>query len=183
MHFCVNLCQVTRGRRSLLWLPVMTFLLASACNSSTDVASAHGGAGGQGGTSGANAGAGGVNSCGAGLGTWPDCGTCVESIEDYCASGASCQLPPTIVCQPYAFGSTWERGCGYLRRIWVGDVNDTGTDVWDEATLNLVYHYYNGGLSSGCLPETTAGTKPTCADWADACGQGGAAGAAAGAGP
>jgi hypothetical protein len=54
--------------------------------------------------------------------------------------------------------------------MYYGDVGDQATDIWDESSGKLVYHWFNGMLSSGCLPAKTVGTAPTCDAWTNACG-------------
>jgi len=97
--------------------------------------------------------------------------------EEYCITPTTCQLDATRICSTIWFGSNWKRGCGYVRVNYWGDVGDQVTDVWQEDSGQLVYHWFNGMLSMGCLPEMTVGTLPTCATWTDACGAGGGSGA------
>lgn len=105
---------------------------------------------------------------------YPNCGTCNITLDAYCSALLSCQLNRSSICTIKWFGSTWERGCGYLREQYQGDVSDRGMDVWDETSGKLVYHWFNGMTSSGCFPETRAGTEPTCSNWTSACTDAGA---------
>ncbi len=83
------------------------------------------------------------------------------------------------MCERIWFESIWQRGCGYIRVSYWGDVGDEAADIWNETTGELVYHWFNGMMSSGCAPESHAGEEPECDDWVDACGgAGGAAGSA-----
>lgn len=100
---------------------------------------------------------------------YPNCGTCNVTLDAYCSSLTPCQLNPSLVCTMKWFGSTWERGCGYVREQYEGDVGDRAMDVWDETSGKLVYHGFNGMTSSGCFPETRAGTEPACSSWTNAC--------------
>jgi len=173
--------------------------LAVACqgSSSIDGAGESGGAGGSGGTGGSGGaggsvtrigtgGSGGVASGGTTGSTRCDetvnslgvgCGVCNMTLEESCGDAGCAQLDPNTICQYYAFGTEWQRGCGYIKRWWRGDVGDQGETVWNESTLELVYTWSNGRLSSGCRPAITVGTKPECATWTNACtGTGGAGG-------
>ncbi|GEM_PF-3558347 len=100
------------------------------------------------------------SSCGQFDPTGKDCGTCTQSLDEYCAS-SECQLAASArVCQPYAFDSSWESGCGFLRLTWAGDVSDRGVKIWDQVTGRLVYLWNNGRLSMGCGPELRVGNHP-----------------------
>lgn len=143
------------------------------------------GAGGVSGKSGAaqTAGAAGVEvvtDCTA-MRTYPNCGICQTTLEEYCNGANSCQFDSASLCTRIWWGTRWQRGCGYVRVDYWGDVHDYGANIWDEASGRLVYHWYNGMLSMGCMPETRVGTEPTCDQWTDPCPAGGAgAGGAAG---
>ena len=103
------------------------------------------------------------------LGTYTNCGTCSQPLEDYCVGATSCELDRSRICTRIWFGADWTRGCGYLRVEYYGDVGDKVTEIWDEASGVMVYHWFNGKLSSGCLPAITVGTLPSCTDWTSAC--------------
>ncbi len=125
------------------------------------------GTGGSGGTGGAVP----TTDCGT-HGSPPNCGTCTMTLQEYCGPTSSCQLKPASICTQFAFGSTWKRGCGYVRQDSQGDVGDLFTSIWDEASGQLVYYWFNGKMStsSDCVPEKHVGTEPTCDAWTDACG-------------
>jgi len=110
----------------------------------------------------------------------PNCGTCTITLQDYCGTTNSCQLNSASICTQFAFGSTWKRGCGYVRQDSQGDVGDRFTSIWDEASGQLVYYWFNGMMSSGCVPEKHAGTEPTCDVWTEACGGTGGSGGTTG---
>jgi hypothetical protein len=99
----------------------------------------------------------------------PNCGTCSQSLEDYCAGTVSCDLDRASICTRIWFGADWARGCGYLYVRYYGDVGDEVANVWDETSGKLVYHWFNGKLSSGCVPAMTVGTLPACNEWTNAC--------------
>jgi hypothetical protein len=103
-------------------------------------------------------------------GTYPNCGTCTQTLQEYCATSASCVLEQSKICTRIWFGADWSRGCGYVRVAYFGDVGDQATDIWDEASGNLIYHWFNGRLSSGCLPAKTVGAAPACDAWTNPCG-------------
>ena len=118
-----------------------------------------------------------ISDCSGAMKTCPNPATCAMTVDEYCnALNNSCQLDETQVCTIIWWGSTWERGCGYLRVKYWGDVNDHVTKIWDESSGKLVYYWFNGILSSGCQPDTHAGTEPTCDKWTSACGTGGTGG-------
>jgi hypothetical protein len=104
------------------------------------------------------------------LRTYPNCGTCSQTLEEHCAASADCLLDQSRICTRIWFGAEWSRGCGYVRVMYYGDVGDQVTDIWDESSGKLVYHWFNGMLSSGCLPAMTVGTAPVCDAWTNACG-------------
>ena len=114
------------------------------------------------------------------LRSYPNCGTCTMTLQDYCGTTNPCQLNPASICTQFAFGSTWKRGCGCVRQDSQGDVGDRFTSIWDEASGQLVYYWFNGMMSSGCVPERHAGTEPTCDVWTDACGGTGGSGGTTG---
>ncbi len=114
------------------------------------------------------------------LRTYPNCGTCSQTVEEHCSVATDCLLDGSRICARIWFGAEWSRGCGYLRVVYYGDVGDRATDIWDESSGKLVYHWFNGMLSSGCLPAITVGTAPVCDAWTNACGSD--AGAEAGGG-
>ncbi|HET9957623.1 MAG TPA: hypothetical protein VFQ61_24165, partial [Polyangiaceae bacterium] len=96
-------------------------------------------------------------------------GSCNKTVAEYCEKYTSCDLTPEERCQRIWFGATWQRGCGYISAEYRGDVGDSGMDIWEESTGKLVYHWFNGNLSVGCVPQTIVGEKPSCAEWAPAC--------------
>ncbi len=157
-------------------------LIAAGCNGE-DNATPNPGAGGAavgGATTGVGGGTAGATSlldCST-MRTYPDCGTCTKTLEAYCVEPISCQLDRATLCTRIWFGSNWDRGCGYVRVKYWGDVGDHVTRIWEEASGKLVYHWFNGMLSMGCLPAMTVGTEPACDQWLDACGAGGAGGVA-----
>lgn len=140
-----------------------------------------GGTGGIGGGTGGTGGAAPTTDCNA-HGTYPNCGTCTMTLQEYCGTTNPCQLVAASVCTQFAFGSNWKRGCGYIRVDYWGDVSDQFTDIWDEVSGQLVYHWFNGMMSSGCVPDTHAGTVPACDQWIDACGSTGGTGGTSGSG-
>jgi hypothetical protein len=108
--------------------------------------------------------------------SYPNCGApCSLTVEQYCAAPSvrPCSLDAATICTRYAFGSTWERGCGYVRVEDWGDVGDRWINVWNETSGELVYHWFSGMYSSGCVPEQSVGTQPVCDAWVNACGDGG----------
>lgn len=100
--------------------------------------------------------------------TYPDCGTCVQTVEEHCPAG-SCGLDQSQICADTEFYGAWDRGCGYVRHRFDGDVGDHRVEIWEESTGKLAYSWNNGVLSMGCYPATTVGTEPPCAAWTNAC--------------
>lgn len=111
------------------------------------------------------------------LRSFPNCGSpCSVTIEQHCVGSSGsrgCALDASKICTRFAFGSKWQRGCGYLRVEDAGDVGDRWINIWNETTGQLVYYWFSGKYSSGCVPEMSAGAEPTCSSWADACTDGG----------
>jgi hypothetical protein len=103
------------------------------------------------------------------------CGTCTLTVDEACKngffSGVECTLGPSSICSNFlaTFPSTWERGCGLLRKTLTGDTPIRRVSVWDEPTQKLVYFWDNGRRIDGCESETWIGEEPQCEDWSDAC--------------
>ncbi len=130
------------------------------------------------------------NQCGVFDSTRENCGTCVQSLDEYCDEPDKCNLTSAPLCKSGPFTQIVEEGCGYLKVSWLGDVGDAGMNIWklgaggqdstaSPATGALVYMEDNGMLSSGCGPVTRVGALPSCESWVSACpsnGEGGAGG-------
>lgn len=176
----------TKGSLGIVVLVAAQWGTVVAC-SSTDGGDGAGGSPATGGTS--SGGSGGAASGGAG-GSVPtcetfhpdegECGTCEESLEDFCENGANpCNLPDDLVCRVALPTTTLYEGCGYARRESVGDVGDSWTHVWSQATGELVFYTSSYSNSDGCYPTRIVGEMPNCDDWEEACdgfGGGGAGG-------
>lgn len=110
-----------------------------------------------------------------------ECGTCEQSLEDFCeTSGSACTLPDDLACRPDTLPwVTLFEGCGYVRRMTQGDVGDSWTHVWSETTGELVFYTSSRSDSDLCSPTWIVGEMPDCDDWEEACdgfGGGGAGG-------
>jgi hypothetical protein len=153
---CATLCQV--GGRSFHSILLLVALISGCEATANDRQPGTGGSGG----------APPITDCTV-LRTYPDCGSCQMALEEYCTASAPCELDRASICTRIWWGSTWSRGCGHVRVEYWGDVSDRGMNIWDEASGRLVYHWFNGMLSAGCLPDTRVGVEPACEEWVDAC--------------
>lgn len=159
------------------------------CNSS-DGGDGSGGGPASGGASSGGTGSGGSPTGGSG-GAMPtcenfdpdagECGTCEESLDDFCENlGSTCTLPEDLACSPDTLPwVTLFEGCGYVRSVKQGDVGDSWTHVWSEATGDLVFYTSSRSDSDLCSPTWIVGEMPECDDWEEACdgfGGGGAGG-------
>lgn len=194
MKICANLCQ-PELRRPHQRLPLsaltMALLVSVACDGndtmSTSLASV-GGSETQGGNSGSagitETNAGGPNSpaqdSDAGSAGGPaqdasvesptsDCINSTMTVEEYCSASNNCDFDFQNICFTHAFDASWQRGCGYVRLSWVGDVGDRGTTIWEEATGKLVYDHFTQWYSPDCTTERTVGNEPECSTWSDFC--------------
>lgn len=143
-----------------------------------ETASVNGGQGGAGGNAASvDGGQGGTAANCQELQPWsPDgCGTCQMTLAQYCANG-DCTPDPLPTCDGLPDAYSIDEGCGMLQLRMSGHAGALYTEtVYDLTTRELKYHYDNGGRSSGCMPELTVGTKPTCESWSTRCeGLGGA---------
>lgn len=96
-------------------------------------------------------------------------------MEEYCAV-ANC-MPDTLpICDGLPGAYSIDEGCGLLRLRMSGHLGEIYSEsVYKMETHELQFHYDNGGLSSGCVPEITVGEAPVCETWVTLCeGLGGA---------
>lgn len=98
-----------------------------------------------------------------------ECGTCEESLEDFCENTANtCTLPDDLICKT-ALPTVWlYEGCGYVRRRSYGDTDANWIHVWSKATGELVAYSSQRIGASPCSPTRIVGEMPDC-DWEDAC--------------
>jgi hypothetical protein len=135
-----------------------------------------------GGVAGAPVGSGRVGSAGGAgsaacwvLQSWSeDCGTCIQTLDEYCTEPDTCYLME----EPACFGVwTVDEGCGLIRISWEGDVSDRGMRIYNADSRELVYMWDNGQRSAGCYPDTRVGEEPSCDTWTSACSNSSAGGA------
>jgi len=178
-----------RGIQGVAIILILPVCLVASCTSDPVDDGGSGGSptDGSGGTASGGSASGGVDA-GGGLGGTEscfqadqdgvDCGTCELSVDEFCST-ANCSIHEDLTClEDGVFNRSFQRGCGYLRREQYGDVQDEWLTIWEERSGELVYHYFSGGSSVGCLPETIVGEEPECDSYEDACenGLGGAGG-------
>jgi hypothetical protein len=94
-----------------------------------------------------------------------DCGTCTLTLTVFCnglcdtLGDVRCREPAGLVSQQI------ERGCGYRRVTYHGDVGDAWGEIYSESTGTLVYAWNNGRRSAGCVDALGAGVEPACEAW------------------
>lgn len=114
------------------------------------------------------------------------CGTCSQSVEEFCASRDSCTFSGAECGYEGVYWYETEIGCGYVRVLAFGPETEYREWIYDEESLELVSAQSLDGDGEPCDHATMAGAAPECSTWEPACddvdGWGGAAGAA-GAGP
>lgn len=171
---CANLCHVWFPFALLAGVSIALLAGCGATESGESDVSGGAGSGGAGHSGGAaQTGGGGAGSGGA---ADPNCEPIVQTVSEYCAPfPSSCQFDSAKLCTRIWFTSEWSEGCGYVRVVYRGDVQDEVTDVYDATTGALIYHAFNGAYSTGCRRPVTAGTPPECNEWTNACGAGGSA--------
>lgn len=163
-------------RRSLLISGVLVVVLAqlgtvASCQTSpvdeTGVPT-----GGLGGSSGGSAGAGGSggssneSDCNGTLGMGGECGVCDVPLDDYCADH-ECVNPDVGIglCRTSFPRRYIGFGCGYVTVSEAPDGTNRplATDVWEEATGQLVYRIEpQQSDEAACAPVLVVGDKPDC---------------------
>ena len=86
------------------------------------------------------------------------------TVADYCAS-----LPNGCPDEPsdceFGVMRSVERGCGFVKYVYEGDVSDHWTAVYDSRTGKVVHYTHNGMYSSFCASPLIVGTMPECETW------------------
>jgi hypothetical protein len=117
------------------------------------------------------------NPCGGG------CGTCSQTIEQFCDSGESCTFSGRECGYEGVYLHETEVGCGHIRVTVSGPETEYAEWIYDEESLELVFVQEVDGSGDPCDHATIAGTSPECSTWTPVCDDADGLGGAAGAGP
>lgn len=175
----------------IVFLVAAQWTAVVAC-SSTAGGDGSGGGSASGGTNSGGSSSGGAASGGSGGSVPPcenfhpdegECGTCEQSLEEFCQNaGADCTMPDDLICKT-RLPTVWlYEGCGYVRRRSYGDTDADWIHVWSKATGELVAYSSHHIDASPCSPPIIVGEMPDC-DWENACDGFGGEGAEGGGAP
>jgi hypothetical protein len=103
----------------------------------------------------------------AGAASTSECPVDEASIDDYCQTNQLCVPLSEWKCMKTSFipSEEIEKGCGFVRFTYTGDVGDNWGRVYAADSGQLVYVWHNGHFSAGCGRGMRVGTEPKCDAW------------------